>query len=121
LTAEQLQAARAAHWHQIANPLLTLDDAATWLDQTGLCVFLPRQTQLPAPAPSFVEACLGETNATPPLATIEAANGLVTRLVSNRTVVPLNLLGVYSEQPDFLASIEVLPYLLSLRGDRDWK
>jgi len=121
LTTEQLQTARLAHWHQNANPILTLDDATAWLDQTGLCLFLPRPTQLPAPTPSFVEACLGEANATPARPAIETATELVTRLVNNRALVPLNLLGLVSEQPDFLVTPEILPYLLSLRGDRDWK
>ena len=65
LTAEQLQAARAAHWRQKQNPLLTLEDAERWLEQHPLCLFLPRRAQFMAPAPSFVEACLGSTQATP--------------------------------------------------------
>ena len=65
LTAEQLQAARAAHWRQNQRPILTLDDAQSWLDQHPLCLYLPRRAQLPAPAPSFVEACMGSAQATP--------------------------------------------------------
>ena len=34
---------------------------------------------------------------------------------------PLNLLGAVSEQPDFLAHSEALPFVLALRGDPDWK
>jgi hypothetical protein len=37
------------------------------------------------------------------------------------TVVALNLLGTVSEQPDFLAHSEALPFILSLRADPDWK
>ena len=51
MTAEQLQAARAAHWRQNQSPILTLDDAQSWLEQHPLCLYLPRQSQLPAPAP----------------------------------------------------------------------
>ncbi len=121
LIAEQLQAARAAHWRQNQNPILTLDDAQSWLRQHPLCLYLPRQAQLPAPAPSFVEACMGSRSATPGPAAIEQAHGLLTRLVAAGSVVPLNLLGAVGEQPDFLAHSDALPYVLSLRADKDWK
>jgi hypothetical protein len=121
LIAEQLQAARAAHWRQQNNPLLTLEDAERWLAQHPLCLFLPRRAQLPAPAPSFVEACLGSTQATPDPAAIEHAQALLARLTAAGTVVPLNLLGTASEQPDFLATREALPFVISLRAEADWK
>src|SRR5271155_2838143 len=121
LIAEQLQAARSAHWRQKQNPILTLDDAQGWLRQHPLCLYLPRQAQLPAPAPSFVEACMGSRSATPGPAAIEQAQGLLTRLIASGSVVALNLLGAVGEQPDFLAHSDALPYVLSLRGDKDWK
>ena len=121
MTAEQLQAARAAHWRQKQSPLLTLEDAERWLEQHPLCLYLPRRTQLPAPAPSFVEACMGSALATPGVAAIEQAQGLLTRLVASGSVVALNLLGAVSEQPDFLAHSQALPYVLCLRADADWK
>ena len=74
-----------------------------------------------APAPSFVEACIGSPQAMPAAAAIEQAHGLVTRLIASGTVVPLNLLGTVSEQPDFLAHSESLPFVLALRADPDWK
>ncbi len=121
LIAEQLQAARAAHWRQKQSPILTLEDAESWLQQHPLCLYLPRQAQLPAPAPSFVEACIGTRQAMPGAAAIEQAHGLLTRLIASGTVVPLNLLGTVSEQPDFLAHSEALPFVLALRADPDWK
>ena len=121
MTAEQLQAARAAHWRQKQNPLLTLEDAERWLEQHPLCLYLPRRAQLTAPAPSFVEACMGTAQATPGAAVIEQAQGLLTRLVATGSVVALNLLGAVSEQPDFLAHTQALPYVLCLRADADWK
>ena len=75
LTAEQLQAARAAHWRQKQSPILTLDDAQSWLEQHPLCLYLPRRAQLPAPAPSFVEACMGSRQATPGAARDRAGAG----------------------------------------------
>jgi 23S rRNA pseudouridine2605 synthase len=121
LTAEQLQAARAAHWRQNQSPILTLDDAQSWLRQHPLCLYLPRRAQLPVPAPSFVEACMGNADASPGTAALEQAHGLVTRLIASGTVVALNLLGTVTEQPDFLAHSEALPFILALRADADWK
>ena len=121
MTAEQLQTARAAHWRQNQSPILTLEDAVGWFSRHPLSLYLPRRAQLPAPAPSFVEACLGDANADPPHAAIEHANGLLSRLVRSDFVIGLNLLGAPGEQPDFLAHGEVLPFLVSLRGERDWK
>ena len=121
MISEQLHAARATLWRQKSNPLLTLDDAQSWLEQIGLCLFLPRKTQILAPAPSFVEACAGETNATPPRGAIETAMGLVSRLIESGAAVALNLLGAPTDHPDFIASAETLPFIYALRGDRDWK
>ncbi len=118
---QQLQTARAAHWHQNAQPLLTLDDSARWLTETGLCLFLPRHAQLPAPAPSFVEACMGEAAVTPPASAIARAMELAAPLVEEGRVIPLNLLGTFSEQPDFLISAEALRWAAAVRGDRNWK
>ena len=121
MIAEQLQAARAAHWRQNQSPLLTLDDAQSWFTQHPLCLYLPRHAQLPAPAPSFVEACAGSRQATPGAEALAQAQSLLVRLVASGTVVPLNLLGTVSEQPDFLAHSDALPFVLSLRADADWK
>jgi 23S rRNA pseudouridine2605 synthase len=121
LTSEQLLATRATLWRQRAEPLLTLDDAQSWLLQSGLCLFLPRKAQIPAPAPSFVEACLGETNAMPPRSAIESAHGLLVRLIEAGSALPLNLFGTATDHPDFLVSQEALPFVYALRGDRDWK
>ncbi|MBT9332158.1 hypothetical protein [Paracidobacterium acidisoli] len=121
MTEDQLNTARAAQWHQNASPLLTLDDAKTWLDLQGLCLFLPRRVQLPSPAPSFVEACLGQTAATPPRPAIETATELMVRLTAEGHLVPLNLLGMLSEQPDFLVTQEALTWVAAIRGERDWK
>ena len=121
MTSEQLLATRATLWRHRAEPLLTLEDAQTWLSQIGLCLFLPRKAQIPAPAPSFVEACLGETNPTPPRSAIEAAHQLLARLIESNSALPLNLLGTAADHPDFVVSLEALPFVYALRGDRDWK
>ena len=121
LTSEQLQATRAIRWRQNSSPILTLEDAQAFLQQTGLCLFLPRKAQLNAAAPSFVEACLGQTNPTPPRSAIEAARELLVRLIDANQAIPLNLLGTPADHPDFLVTPDSLPFVYSMRGDRDWK
>jgi 23S rRNA pseudouridine2605 synthase len=121
LTSEQLQAARAEKWRQKANPVLTIEEAEAWIASIGISLFLPRKTQLQAPAPSFVEAVSGETNATPTPAAIQNAFDMAIRLTASGAAIPLNLLGAVTEQPDFLASPEALPFIFATRGDRDWK
>lgn len=118
---QQLQIERAARWRQNGDPLLTLDSAAAWLDETGLCLFLPRHAQLPAPAPSLIEACAGKAAAVHSPAAIASAMELVTRLVEAKSGVALNLMGNYTEQPDFLSSPEALRWIAAVRGDRNWK
>jgi 23S rRNA pseudouridine2605 synthase len=121
LNQQQLQIARTALWHQNAAPVETYDAAASWLDETGLCLFLPRHAQFPAPAPSLVEACMGAASAMPPPAAIAKAMELATRLVEAGQAIPLNLLGSFSEQPDALVTPDVLPWVAAIRGDRQWK
>jgi len=121
LNQQQLQTARAALWHQNAAPLATYDDAAAWLEETGLCLFLPRHAQLPAPAPSLVEATMGAPGTTPAAGAVAAGMELAARLIDAGRAIPLNLLGTYSEQPDFLIAPEVLPWVAAIRGDRQWK
>ena len=59
---------------------------------------------------------MGSAQATPGAAAIEQAQGLLTRLIASGAVVALNLLGAVSEQPDFLAHSEALPFVLALRA-----
>ena len=44
---------------------LTLEDARTWIEETGLCLFLPKRQFSSSIAPSFVEAVAGKRDATP--------------------------------------------------------
>jgi len=121
VTPEQLASARAAHWREDANPLLTLDDAKAWLGQMQLCLYLPRKTHILAPAPSFVGAVAGSSSATPSPEAIQLAHDLLVRLVAEGTIVPLNLFGTPGEQPDFLVLTTALPHLAAMQPDRNWK
>src|ERR1039458_8934115 len=100
---------------------LTLEDARVWIEETGLCLFLPRRQFSSSIAPSFVEAVAGHQNATPDPKHIALAEELLVRLETDGVAVRLNLLGQPGEQPDFVVAAWVLPYVYALRGDRDWR
>ncbi|MGA2216712.1 MAG: hypothetical protein ABSG51_01410 [Terracidiphilus sp.] len=100
---------------------VTLEDARTWIEETGLCLFLPRRQFSSSIAPSFVEATAGKHDATPDPKHIALAEELLVRLEADGVAVRLNLLGQPGEQPDFVVASWVLPYVYALRGDRDWR
>ena len=100
---------------------LTMEDARTWVEETGLCLFLPRRQFSSSIAPSFVEAVAGERNSTPDPRHIALAEELLVRLETDNVAVRLNLLGQPGEQPDYVVASWVLPYVYALRGDRDWR
>ena len=117
----QLEAARASAWRQTGEPLLTLEATRDWINERGLVLFAPRAQQLPAPAPTLVEATLGVAKSAPTLAETEVARGLVARLVGEGLALPLNLLGVPGDAPDFVVSAQVFSFVFTLRGDKAWK
>lgn len=100
---------------------LSFEDARTWIEETGLCLFLPRKQPSTFVAPSFVEAVGGHPNPTPDPKQITLAEQLLVRLEIDGVAVRLNLLGLPGEQPDFVVAAWVLPYVYALRGDRDWR
>ena len=120
LTAEQLEASRADRLRHNGHGHLTIDDARTWLEETGLCLFLPKK-QFSFVAPSFVEAVAGERNPAPPAKIVALAEDLLVRLETEGVAVRLNLQGTPGEQPDYVVAAWVLPYVYALRGDRDWR
>jgi hypothetical protein len=121
LTSEQLEVARAERMRQNGHGTLTLEDACTWLEETGLCLFLPKRQFATSLAPSFVEAVAGQRNSTPEPRQIALAEELLVRLEQQGVAVRLNLLGQPGEQPDYVVAAWVLPYVYALRGDRDWR
>jgi 23S rRNA pseudouridine2605 synthase len=121
LTSEQLETARAERMRQNGHGALTLEDARTWIEETGLCLFLPRRQYSASLAPSFVEAVAGQQDSTPDTAKIALAEELLVRLERDGVAVRLNLIGHPGEQPDYVVAAWVLPYVYALRGDRDWR
>ncbi|MGD0294999.1 MAG: hypothetical protein ABSB30_14220 [Terracidiphilus sp.] len=121
MTSEQLEASRADRMRLNGLGTLSLEDARTWIEETGLCLFLPRRQFSSSIAPSFVEAVIGRQNPTPDRKDIAVAEQLLVRLETDGIAVRLNLLGLPGEAPDFIVASWVLPYVYALRGDRDWR
>lgn len=121
MTAEQLEASRSERMRQNGVGTLTFEDARTWIEETGLCLFLPRKQFANFVAPSFVEAVAGERSLTPAAKIVTLAEDLLVRLEADGVAVRLNLQGQPGEQPDFVVASWVLPYVYALRGDRDWR
>lgn len=121
MTAEQLETSRIERMRLNGHGALTLEDARTWIEETGLCLFLPRRQYSAGLAPSFVEAIAGERNSNPDQKHISLAEELLVRLELDGVAVRLNLLGQPGEQPDFVVAAWVLPCVYALRGDRDWR
>jgi len=121
LTSEQLEASRTERMRLNGHGILSLEDARTWIEETGLCLFLPKRQFSSSIAPSFVEAVIGRHEPSPDRKDIAIAEELLVRLETDSVVVRLNLLGLPGEAPDFVVASWVLPYVYALRGDRDWR
>ena len=121
MTSEQLEASRSERMRLNGHGTLVFEDARTWIEETGLCLFLPRRQFSSSIAPSFIEAFAGERNTSPNQKLVQVAEELLVRLETEGVAVRLNLLGLPGEQPDFVVASWVLPYVYALRGDRDWR
>ena len=121
MTAEQLEASRTERMRLNGHGTLTLEEARTWIEETGLCLFLPRRQFSTSVAPTFVEAVAGNRNPNPDPKHIALAEELLVRLEGDGVAVRLNLLGQPGDHPDFVVATWVLPYVYALRGDRDWR
>ena len=126
MTAEQLEAARAERMRQNGHGAISVEDVRTWIEETGLCIFLPRSAQAgqsiltsATATPTFVEAVAGQRTTEPTLELIAAAEALLVRLEAEGVAVRLNLAGQPGDQPDYVVAGWVLPYIYALRGDRD--
>lgn len=68
---------------------------------------------------------MGAPSVTPARDAIETATSMLRQLSASGDLVPLNLFGaagaLTSDQPDFLATRAMLPYIFSMIGGRNWK
>jgi 23S rRNA pseudouridine2605 synthase len=125
-SADQLSTNRSAHWHQDGKALLSIEAMREWISRSGLVAYGPRVVQMGAPAPSLVEATLGrKLDGAAELSESDAARNLLSRLIADGSVVPLNLLGVTggtgTDVPDYVASAAVFSFIFTLRGNKAWK
>ena len=104
LTSEQLEAARTERLRLSGHGTLTLEEARTWVEETGLCLFLPKRQISASVAPSFVEAVGGKPTSTPEPKLIATAEEMLVRLETDGVAVRLNLQGQPGEQPDFVVA-----------------
>ena len=121
MTAEQLEAARSERMRQSGHAITQYEDVRTWIEETGLCLYLPRSVQAGFTAPSFVEAIAGQRVTEPHLDLIASADEFLIRLEAEGVAVRLSLNGQPGDQPDYVVASWVLPYVYALRGDRDWR
>ena len=118
---QQLQSARLQRWSQNNNARLTLEDALGWLRETGLCALAPQATPASHAAPTLLEALHGKPMLATTLEERATLNALLARMVQSKSAVPLLLSGPVGEQPDFVSTLDALPMLYTLRGDRNWR
>jgi hypothetical protein len=120
MTPEDLKQARLHLWHQNGAPLLTTEEVKLWLDEIGFCSLLPGSH----PLASLAQATAGSEGETPDSAAQLAARQITAQLMQDRDAVPVlwdENSPLTGELFDAVASVEVLPYLYCLRGDRDLK
>ena len=90
MTAEQLEAARSERMRQNGHGAITFEDVRTWIEETGLCVYLSRSPQAgfnaPTPTPTFVEAVAGRHITEPNLELIGSAPGRTDRSADGGTI-----------------------------------
>ncbi len=121
MTLEQLEAARAERLRKNASGTLNYDDARTWIEETGLCLYMPKKPGTPAVVPSFIEAVAGQETPNPDAKLLAVSEDILVRLELKDVAVRLNLHGVPGLAPDYVVASWVLPYVYALRGDRDWR
>ena len=88
---------------------LTFEDARTWIEETGLCHFLPRRQSPSSVAPSFVEAVAGQRSATPDQKHIQLAEELLVRLELSDVAVRLNGIPLAADAADQLPNLAGIP------------
>ena len=121
MTAEQLEAARSERMRHNGHAATQYEDVRTWIEETGLCLFLPRSVQAGFTAPTFVEAIAGRRVTETNLDLVSTADHLLVRLEAEGVAVRLSLNGQPGDQPDYVVASWALPYVYALRGDRDWR
>jgi len=119
MTEQELQQRRRARWRvDGARPVETIDAAAEFIAEMGLCLEFPVKPWVVAP--TWMGACAG-TEADLPLAAqafrdprLPRARELKTRLLRQRTAFEVR----YQGETNLLLSAEMFPFFYPLAGDR---
>jgi 23S rRNA pseudouridine2605 synthase len=121
MTEQEMLERRRVKWRINGNPILTLEDAQSFIKDVGFSLMYPvRPTRL---APTFFGATLGSDERLPLQAQAfgdprsQAASALMVRLLRARSAYETNIFG---ETP-FLVSGAVFPFLYAMITDRNPK
>jgi len=121
MTEQDLQQQRNHSWRLDGNAVLTIEQARSFINDTGFCLMYPNRS-LPL-VPSFMGAYVGAEDRLPdakhafadPRA--KAATDLMVRLLRERSAYEVTL----GSGNDLIISASVFPYLYALVGDRNPK
>jgi hypothetical protein len=113
---------RRDKWRLDGQPVRTLDDARSFIESVGFCLFYPMKP--PLLAPTFIGAWVGSEDRLPtwqhafadPRA--QEATDLMVRLLRERDAYEANLFG---ENNAFLLAASIFPYFYALVGERNPK
>src|SRR5260370_20575213 len=117
----ELQQQRAQNWRTAGNPVRTLEDARSFVENAGFCLMYPERS-LPMVA-TFIGAHAGSAdnlpNAVHAFADPRAkqATELMVRLLRERAAYEVNLFAGC----DLIVSASIFPFFYALVGDRNPK
>jgi 23S rRNA pseudouridine2605 synthase len=121
MTELELQQQRAHNWRTAGNPVRTLEDARSFVENAGFCLMYPERS-LPMVA-TFIGAHIGSPdnlpNAVHAFADPRAkqATELMVRLLRERAAYEVNLFAGC----DLIVSASIFPFFYALVGDRNPK
>lgn len=120
MTEQELQQQRALKWRVAGNPIRTLDEARSFLQDVGFCLIYPVRSLV---VPTFIGAYAGTAEGLPEAKQAfsdprtQPALDLMIRLLRERNAFELNLLGDIG----LLVSASAFPYFYLLAGDKSPK
>src|SRR5436305_2295278 len=121
MTEQELQQQRALKWRVAGNPIRTLEDAKSFLQDVGFCLVYPARS-LPQ-VPTFLGAYAGTAEGLPEIKQAfsdprtQPALDLMIRLLRERNAFEVNLQGDVS----LLVSVSAFPYFYLLSVDKSPK
>src|SRR5260370_183444 len=121
MTELELQQQRAHNWRTAGNPVRTLEDARSFVDDVGFCLMY-RERSLPL-VPTFIGAYAGSSESLPDAVhafsdpRTEPAKELMVRLLRVRAAFEISL----PPGCDLIVSPTLFPFFYALAGDHNPK